>query len=186
MLRRHIPIVLAAAGALYPATAHAYPGHLFALVLGLAFHFGDASVEPSASVRMSWTDLETPLPMGADLELQIILGRNDLRIRPSAHASLRNLLGPECTSREPLRTRAEDMSLGPAFALMIGPLFETSQEGLRWGASAGGVFTYAFGAGHLRGAWIHDGGLEAELGIGVRIPSILGHDDGAVLCNFRP
>lgn len=171
-----------ALGALYPATAHASPGHLFTLVLGFAFHFSGAGFEPTAGLRMSWTDLETPLPIGADLEFQLILGRNDLRITPSAHVSLRNLLGPECTSREPPRTRGVDMSLGPAFGLLIGPLFETSEEGLRWGASTGGVFTYAFGAGHLRGAWVHDGGLGAEVGIGVRVPSILGSDDVAVRC----
>lgn len=164
-----------------PARAD-WPDDLFVAATFGALHWGSGGLGLSVGGRISWTRLDTALPLGAELEVAYRFDHDVVRLAPALRVVPgERMRGTDCQQLILKRARGTDLGLGPAAALTLGPLVELASSP-RLGVAAGvspDVFLFA---GHLRAAWMVERGPELELGLGLRLPSIIGDTDVGIIC----
>jgi hypothetical protein len=174
-------VLLASTLSATPAAAD-WPDDLFVGTAFGALHWGTAGFGVSVGGRVSWTRLDAPLAMGADLEVAYRFDHEVVRLAPALRVVPGALMrGTDCERLVLKRARGNDFGLGPTTALTLGPLLELGSSP-RFGVAAGVVPEAYLLGGHLRAAWMAERGPELELGLGARLPSIVGDVDVAIIC----
>lgn len=182
-MRALLAVATLTAATLWAAPARAdWPDDLFVAAAFGGLHWGAGGLGLSVGGRVSWTRLDTPLAMGADVEVAYRFDHDVVRLAPALRVVPgRVKTGTDCEQLVIKRARGTDLGLGPMAALTLGPLIELATP-TRFGVAAGvSPEGYLFG-GHLRAAWIAERGPELELGLGLRLPSIVGDNDALIIC----
>lgn len=166
-----------------PARADYDSWDVFSGYLTVALHFGASGPSFSAGLRASWTNVMAPMPMGADLEARYVFDRGVFRILPGFNIMpAEPSLSDQCLRTRQAIDRRELIVQGQYGMLALGPVLELGEGVLDWGGWFGGNVAYSAFSSHLRGLYILERGLEAELGVGYKQHTDFGDDAPFIYC----
>ncbi|MFO0729130.1 MAG: hypothetical protein U1E65_35450 [Myxococcota bacterium] len=150
---------------------------LFAGTFVVGAHWSPEGVSVALSARFTWTRVDAPLPMGLDLEAQVLFPDLRLRVLPMGHLQLSEPLPSDPINRALLiERRAESLGTVQVVngALTLGGVLELGGPEVGLGGSFGGRMQYGLLEAQLRGSWLSTTGPDVDGGLGIRIPSIWG------------